>query len=204
MARLRPERCGVGLPKRRLLLASLAGLGWFRLSGSALAQSAAHPNTLRIIQEGTQTLVFQFSLNLPQVLHQLLSPAVAFAAFLQTHTAMPPDAWASALQKAQARLAANGVLTLPGGKPLRLQSWQWPTADAIAQTLRAQELLLHLPEAARPHLDPVLLQARLQTPQPITQSQLQLPAALHPIEVSIKNDTFWLTHQIPLARVNLQ
>jgi hypothetical protein len=187
-----------------LLLASLAGLGLFRLSGSALAQSAAHPNTLRIIQEGTHTLVFQFSLNLPQVLHQLLSPAVAYAAFLQTHAAMPSGPWASALQKAQARLAANGVLTLPGGKPLRLQSWQWPDADVIAQSLRAQELLLHFPEASRPHLDPVLVPARLQTLQPIYQAQLQLPAALHPIEVTVKNDKFWLTNQISLARVNLQ
>ena len=201
---MRPERCGVGLPTRRLWLASFAGLGLFRLSGPALAQSAAHPNTLSIIQEGTQTLVFQFSLNLPQVLHQLLSPAVAYAAFLQTHAAMPPSVWASALQKAQARLAANGVLTLPGEKPLRLQSWHWPDANFIAQSLKAQELLLHLPEASRRHLDPVPVQARLQTLQPIYQAQLQLPAALHPIEVTVKNDTFWLTNQISLARVNLQ
>jgi hypothetical protein len=53
-------------------------------------------------------------------------------------------------------------------------------------------------------LDPVPVQARLQTPKPIRQAQLQLPVALYPIEVTIQNDKFWLTSQIPLAMVNLE
>jgi hypothetical protein len=53
-------------------------------------------------------------------------------------------------------------------------------------------------------LDPAPVQARLQSPKPIRQAQLQLPAALYPIEVTIQNDKFWLTSQIPLALVNLQ
>jgi hypothetical protein len=33
--------------------------------------------------------------------------------------------------------------------------------------------------------------------------QLQLPPALHPIVVSLPNDKFWLTAQIPMAIVEL-
>jgi hypothetical protein len=187
-----------------LLLAAGAGLSLLGFAPAALPQNAAHPNTLTIVHEDDKNLVFQFSLNVPQVLHQLLAPATPFPAFLQAHAAMSPVTWDAVLQKAKAQLSAIGVLTLPGGKPLRLQSWQWPDSEGIAQSLKAQALMLQMPEASRPHLDPVPVLARLQTQKSIYQAQLQLPTALHPIEVSIKNDKFWLTSQIPLAMVNLQ
>ena len=199
-----PEQFGAPQQGRRLLLVTGAATALMGYGALGLAQSNAHPNTLTIVHEDEKNFVFQFSVNLPQVLHQLLSPATPFSAFLQAHAAMPLAAWAAALQKAKARLSAMGVLTLPGGKPLRLQTWQWPDQEAIAQSLKAQALLLQMEQASRPHLDPVLVLARLQTPQTIHQAQLQLLAALHPIEVTIKNDKFWLTSQIPLAMVNFQ
>lgn len=206
MGRLRlvTDRCSAHQPQRRLLLVAGAGIALLGFATAALPQNAAHPNTLTIVHEDDKNLVFQFSLNVPQVLHQLMSPAAPFTAFLQAHAAMPSAAWDAALQKAKARLSAMGVLTLPGGRQMRLQSWQWPAQDAIAQSLKAQALLLQIPETSRPHLDPVPVLARLQTQKSIHQAQLQLPTALHPIEVSIKNDKFWLTSQIPLAMVNLQ
>ena len=191
------------MSRRRLMLAAGVGLGLAAFGVLVSAQSVAHPNTLAIVPEDGKNLVFQFSLNLPQVLHQLLSPSTTFSAFLQSYAHMPPAAWAAALQKGKAKLEANWVLTLPGGRPIRLQSWQWPDPDAIAQSLKVQELMLQMAEQSRPHLDPVRVLARLQTPGPIHQAQLQLPSALYPIEVTIKTDTFWLTSQIPLARVTL-
>jgi hypothetical protein len=189
------------MPRRRLVLAAGVGLGLAAFGVLVSAQSVAHPNTLAIVPEDGNNLAFQFSLNVPQVLHQLLSPSTPFPAFLQNYAHMPPAAWAAALQKAQAKLASSGVLTLPGARPIRLQSWQWPDPDAMAQSIKAQELILQMAEQSRPHLDPVRVLAHLQTPGPIHQAQLQLPSALYPIEVSIKTDTFWLTSQIPLARV---
>ena len=187
-----------------MLLAAGAGLGITGYGNFAFGQTTAHPNALTIAREDGNMLVFQFSLNLPQVLHQLLSPATPFSAFLQNYAHMPQPAWTTALQKAKRQLSANGVLTLPGGRPVRLQSWQWPDNEAIAQSLKAQELLLPIAEASRLHLDPVPVQARLQTPKPIRQAQLQLVPALYPLEVTIQNDKFWLTTQIPLAMVNLE
>jgi len=192
------------MPQRRLMLAAGVGLGLAAFGALVSAQSVAHPNTLAIVPEDGKNLVFQFSLNVPQVLHQLLSPSTPFSAFLQNHAHMPSASWAAALQKAKAKLASSGVLSLPRGRPIRLQSWQWPDPDAITQSLKAQELMLQMAEPSRPHLDPVRVLARLQTPGPIHQAQLQLPSALYPIEVTIKNDTFWLTSQIPLAMVTLQ
>ena len=185
------------------MLAAGVGPGLAAFGALVSAQSAAHPNTLAIVPEDGNNLAFQFSLNVPQLLHQLLSPAVPFPTFLQNYAHLPPAAWAAALQKAKAKLASSGVLTLPGGRPIRLQSWQWPDPDAMAQSLKAQELILQMAEPSRPHLDPVRVLAHLQTLGPIHQAQLQLPSALYPIEVTIKTDTFWLTSQIPLARVTL-
>ena len=187
-----------------MLLAAGAGLGFTGYGNFAFGQTTAHPNALTIAREDGKVLLFQFNLNLPQVLHQLLSPATPLPAFLQSYAHMPPPAWERALQNAKRLLSASGVLTLPGGRPIRLQAWQWPDNEAIAQSLKMQEILLPIAEASRPHLDPVPVQARLQSPKPIRQAQLQLPAALYPIEVTIKNDKFWLTSQIPLAMVNLE
>ena len=201
---MRPKESGALLSRRRMLLAAGAGLGFTGYGNFAFGQTTAHPNALTIAREDGKVLLFQFNLNLPQVLHQLLSPATPLPAFLQSYAHMPPPAWERALQNAKRLLSASGVLTLPGGRPIRLQTWQWPDDAAIAQSLKAQEILLHIAEASRPHLDPVAVQARLQTPKPIGQAQLQLPVALYPIEVTIQNDKFWLTNQIPLAMVNLQ
>jgi hypothetical protein len=187
-----------------LLLAAGAGILLLSFATVARSQNAGHPNTLTIVHEDDKNLVFQFSLNLPQVLHQLLSPATPLPAFLQSYAHMPPPAWERALQNAKRLLSASGVLTVPGGRPIRLQAWQWPDDAAIAQSLKMQEILLPMAEASRPHLDPVPVQARLQSPKPIRQAQLQLPVALYPIEVTIQNDKFWLTSQIPLAMVNLE
>jgi len=187
-----------------MLLAAGAGLGLMGYGNFAFGQSTAHPNALTITRDDGNVLLFQFSLNLPQVLHQLLSPATPLSAFLQNYAHMPPPAWERALQNAKRLLSASGILTLPGGRPIRLQAWQWPDDATIAQTLKAQEILLPIAEASRLHLDPMPVQARLQTSKPIRQAQLQLPAAFYPIEVTIKNDKFWLTTQIPLAMVNLE
>jgi len=204
VGRLRPNESGAFLWRRRKLLAAGAGLGLMGYGNFAFGQSTAHPNALSIARDEGNILLFQFSLNLPQVLHQLLSPAMPLSAFLQNHAHMPPPAWERTLQNAKRLLSDSGILTLPGGRPIRLQAWQWPDDTAIAQSLKAQEILLPIAEASRLHLDPVPVQARLQTSKPIRQAQLQLPKALYPIEVTIKNDKFWLTTQIPLAMVNLE
>ena len=201
---MRPNESGALLLRRRLLLAAGAGLALTGYGNFAFGQSTAHPNALTIARDDGNVLVFQFSLNLPQMLHQLLSPATTFPTFLQNHAHMPLPAWERALQNAKRLLAASGVLTVPGGRPIRLQAWQWPDSEAIAQSLKAQEILLPIAQTSSLHLDPVPVQARLQSPKPIRQAQLQLPVALYPIEVTIQSDKFWLTSQIPLAMVNFQ
>jgi hypothetical protein len=186
------------------LLAAAAGSCLLGPTSFGWAQSAPHPNALDIVKLDGKNWTFQFSLNLPQLLHQALSPQSPLAAFLKTLGDMPKPAFAKEMQKVKAKLSGFAVATLPGGKQLRLQGWQWPDDDVIQQNLKAQFVLLGLPEQARPHLDPVAVVARLQSPQAVNHAQLQLPQATYPIGVSIKNDRFWLTHQIPLAIVNLE
>jgi len=43
----------------------------------------------------------------------------------------------------------------------------------------------------------------VQAKTPISRVQLQLPPALYPVVVSLPNDKFWLTEQIPMAIVEL-
>ena len=67
----------------------------------------------------------------------------------------------------------------------------------------ASLMLLNMPPSAASHLDPVRVLAQAQAKTPISRVQLQLPPALHPIVVSLPNDKFWLTEQIPMAIIEL-
>ena len=199
-----PDALSVDHSRRRLLLAAASISCWMASTSFGWAQSVPHPNTLDIVKLDAKNWTFQFSLNLPQLLHRVLSPQSPLAAFLKTVGDLPKPAFAKEMQKVKAKLSGFAVVTLPGGKQLRLQDWQWPDDDVVQQHLKAQAVLLSLPEQARPHLDPVAVVARLQSPQAVNHAQLQLPPATYPIWVSIQNDRFWLTNQIPLATVNLE
>lgn len=193
------------LYKAAALLA--AALLYFQLH-PALAQPQpqplAHYNAVELARESATSVQFAFDLNLPQALHQVLAPQLAYPAFLQRYADLPDPALDKELAKASAALSAKAYLTLPSGAKVNIKQWQFPDKQALRDFFKASLMLLNMPPSAASHLDPVRVLAQAQAKTPISRVQLQLPPALHPIVVSLPNDKFWLTEQIPMAIIELQ
>ncbi|MEI7515716.1 MAG: hypothetical protein WCK81_10010 [Betaproteobacteria bacterium] len=163
----------------------------------------AHYNAVELKRESATSVLLAFSLNLPQVLHQLLAPHLMYPAFLQSYADLPDPALDKELAKASAALTAKAYFTLPSGAKANINRWQLPDKQALRDSFKASLLLLNMPPSASSHLDPVRVLAQVQAKTPINRTQLQLPAALYPIVVRLPQDKFWLTEQIPMAIVEL-
>ena len=185
-----------------LLAATLVSL----CSTLALAQPqpAAHFNAVELKRESPTSVQFAFALNLPQVLHQVLAPQLAYPAFLQSYADLPDPALDKEIAKAVASLSAKAYFTLPSGAKANIKLWQLPDKQALRDAFKASLMLLNMPPGPASHLDPVRVLARVQAKTPISRAQLQLPPALYPIVVSLPHDKFWLTEQIPMAIVELE
>ncbi len=170
---------------------------------SAHAPIAAHHNAVELKRESATSVQFAFVLNLPQVLHALLAPRLAYPDFLQSYANLSDPALDKEMAKAGAALSAKAHFTLPSGAKAHLQHWQWPEKQAVRESLKVSLMRLNMPPTATSHPDPVPVWARAQAKTPISWAQLRLPPALFPIAVSLPNDKFWLTEQIPMALVEL-
>ena len=169
----------------------------------APAQPLAHYNAAELRRESATSVGFIFALNLPQVLHQVLAPQQAYPVFLQSYADLPDPAFDKEIAKAAAALSAKAYFTLPSGAKAHIKHWQLPDRQALRDSFVASLLLLNMPPSAASHLDPVRVLAQVQAKTPISRVQLQLPPALYPIVVSLPNDKFWLTEQIPMAIIEL-
>ena len=183
--------------------AILAVAGFTLQAQVSQAQAVAHNNAVELKREAPHKLSFAFALNLPQVLHLLLAPQLPYPAFLQSYADLPDPALERAMAQAVARLSAKAYVTLPSGAKANLKQWQLPDKQVLRESFKIDLLLLKMPAGAAAHQDPVRVLAQVQTPTPLSRMQLQLPPALHPILVTLSNDKFWLTDQIPMAMVEL-
>jgi hypothetical protein len=197
----------------RCKAAAMLAAAWFTLLSNPLgaqaqaqvvAEAVAHYNAVELKRESAMRVNFAFALNLPEVLHQLLAPQMAYPAFLQNYADLPDPALDKEVAKAAAALSAKAYFTLPSGAKAQLTQWQLPGKQALRDSFKTSLLLLSMPPSAASHLDPVRVLAQVQAKTPISRVQLQLPPALYPIVVSLKNDKFWLTAQIPMAMVELE
>lgn len=168
------------------------------------AQAPAHPNAVELKRESASSVSFTFALNLPQVLHQVLAPQVAYGSFLQSYADLPDSAFDKEIAKAVKGLGAKAYFTLPSGAKVNIEKWQLPDTQLLRESFKVSLRLLNMPPSTGSHLDPVSVRAQAQAKTPISKVlQLQLPTALHPILVSLSNDKFWLTEHIPIAIVQL-
>ena len=163
-----------------------------------------HFNQVEVKRENKEKLIFVFSLNLPQALHQLLAPQLPFADFLTKYAELPELDFQNALKSATSQLSGNSFLMVSSGAKVILKNWQLPSTNALRELFKANLFLLQLPPGPQSHLPPAVVQAEVQTKTAINRAQLQLPKALHPIFVKVQQDQFWLTDQIPMAVVNLE
>jgi hypothetical protein len=185
----------------RRTAALLACASFFLYVHTASAQ--AHFNGLELKRESASKVNFTFALNLPQVLHQVMAPELPYPSFLQSHADLPEFVLEKKIAKAMIDLSNKAYLTMPSGTKAHVKKWQLPDTQALRESFKASLLLLNMPPSSTSHLDPMLVRAQAEAKTPITRVQLQLPTALHPILVSLSNDTFWLTEHIPMAIVEL-
>ena len=162
-----------------------------------------HFNQVEVRRENKEKLIFVFSLNLPQALHQLWAPQLPFAEFLTKYAELPELDFQNALKSATSQLSGSSFLIVSSGAKVNFKNWQLPSNNALRESFRANLFLLQLPPGPQSHLPPAVVQAEVQTKTAINRAQLQLHKALHPIFVKVQQDQFWLTNQIPMAVVNL-
>ena len=174
------------------------------LMGMVRAEGGAHINQVDVRQETSKSLVLSFYLNVPELLHQLLAPQLPLSTFLKNHSELPVAEVQANLLKASSSLSRQSFLTLPSGAKAHVDNWQWPEARSLQDSFRATLIFLNMPQANRPHLDPVLVKAELRSKVAISQVKLQLSSLLYPIGVDVQGDKFWLTEQIPVAVVMLR
>ena len=163
-----------------------------------------HFNQVEVRRENKEKIIFVFSLNLPQALHQLLAPQSPFAEFLTKYAELPELDFQNALKSATSQLAGSSFFVVSSGAKVNFKNWQLPSTNALRESFKANLFLLQLPPGPQSHLPPAVVQAEVQTKTAINRAQLQLPKALHPIFVKVQQDQFWLTDQIPMAVVNLE
>jgi hypothetical protein len=169
------------------------------------AQAAdVHYNQMHIQREGLQKFAFSLSLNLTQVLHQVLAPQSSLADFLKTYSDAPDKVLQTALAKAGTELGQKSFMVLPTGAKVGIRDWQFPPLAALRESLKAHAFLLEIPSTTPAHVPPMLVQALGQSKTPVGRAQLQVHKVLHPLWVVQPHDQLWLTEQMPLAIVNFE
>lgn len=196
--------CGLMLHLLNRGAASIAAALCFSFANISSAQVPAHYNAVQLKRESASSVNFTFALNLPQVLHQLLAPQLAFPVFLQNYADLPDPAFDKEIVKAVTALSSTAYFILPSGVKVNIKKWQLPDSQLLRQSFKVSLLLLNMPPSPASHLDPVNVLAQAQAKTLISRLvQLHLPTTLHPIIVNLPNDKFWLTEQIPMAIVEL-
>jgi hypothetical protein len=163
-----------------------------------------HYNQMDIKRDGREKLVLSMSLNLSQVLHQVLAPQTPLVDFLKSHSELSDKALQTAIDKAGAQLGDKSFMLLPSGRKVSIRQWQLPTVQALRETLKAHLFLIEMSTNTPVHVPPMRVQALVHSPSPWSRAQLQVHKALHPLWVIHQQDQFWLTEQIPLAIVNFE
>ena len=163
-----------------------------------------HFNQMHIQREGGNTFVFSLSLNLTQVLHQVLAPQTPLRDFLQTFAQMPDKELQTAIAKAATQLGDKSFMVLPLGGKVSVRAWALPPLPVLREAFKSHAFLLDMPANTPVHVPPMWVKAQGQAKAPVERAQLHVHNALHPLWVVLPQDQFWLTDQIPLAIVNFE
>lgn len=170
----------------------------------AMATDGPHNNAAEARKTNQNRITFQFYLNLPQALHQLMAPQLPFAMFLKIFTSLPEIEFQKNLTKAMVKLTENAFFILPSGVRVNLVNWQLPDARDLKRSFDISLLLLNLPPDKQSHLDPIIVRAESKSAIPQGKVHIQLPDVFYPISVNIEADKFWLSKQSPQGMVNIQ
>jgi hypothetical protein len=172
--------------------------------GSSFALEKAHYNSAELRREGDRKIAVTLYLNLPRVMHQLVSPKQPLKVFLKNYSDLPDKQLEQEMANVVSILTANSNLTLTTGSKVNFKNWQLPDIQALRESFKLSLMLIDLPPniQAQFHLDPVKVSSEVQSASALNTVQLKLPSAFFPILIRNQNDNFWLTDQIPTAIIS--
>ena len=130
---------------------------------AAQAQDLAHLNRVEIKREANSAISFNFTLNLPNLLHRMLAPQSSYSAFLNAQVELSDQAFDRQIAQVSARLSDRAFMVLPSGAKLQLKQWQLPDQKSLRDALVSSLILLNLPQKTNAHVDPMNVTSTVQT-----------------------------------------
>jgi hypothetical protein len=185
-------------PMTRALLR--AALLWM-LCAPAFAHELQANRVTLVLRENNH-LSLTFFVGYVDALHRALAPQRSLQDFVLVHAAMPPQAFAKELLRAQETFRAGTRITSAGGTPLAIDNWIWP--DPARTQAALQELAMRAVVAPQEHAHeaPVEIRAEATSPADISSVEIRLPESFQPVlVVSYRPTQAWSERGKPAPRV---
>ena len=161
-----------------------------------------HYNQVEIKYSSSHSIEFNFLISPTPFFHSLIAPKLPLPNFIKTYANKSPAELQKELDSVAKKLEFESFLTFPWGEKVNLKDWKLPNGEQFQYMLKQNTLILDLPANFEAHLDPIKIEAKINSKNSIQRVQLQLQPNFYPIFVSHKDDKFWLTNQIPFSVID--
>jgi hypothetical protein len=163
-----------------------------------------HYNQVIITRTSSHTVNFEFSLNLVLTLKRLLVPEATIDSFLKQYTNMSAEQFKNNIQPAINQLQLNCIVYTPQGSIYKLTNWKIPNPEKLQSLMNDEIIIRQVPPEFQAHLDPIMINAELQSSESIARITLQMKPSLMPLWViNTEGDKFWMTDKIPVAVIKI-
>ena len=161
-----------------------------------------HINQAVIIKSGPNSIDLSFLISPTPFFHGLIAPKLSLANFIKTYAEKSPVELQKELDSVSKKLEAGSYLTFPWGDKANFKDWKLPSGEQLQYMLKQNILILDLPANFEAHLDPIKVEAKVNSKNPIQRVQIQFEPNFYPIFVTHRDDKFWLTNQIPISVID--
>jgi hypothetical protein len=161
-----------------------------------------HINQVVIKKPTSNSIDLSFLISPTPFFHGLIAPKLPLATFIKTYAEKSPAELQKELDSVAKKLEAGSFLTFPWGDKANVKEWKLPSGEQFQYMLKQNILILDLPANFEAHLDPIKVEAKVNSKSPIQRVQIQLEPNFYPIFVTHREDKFWLTNQIPMSVID--
>jgi hypothetical protein len=161
-----------------------------------------HINQVVLKKSTSNSIDFSFLISPTPFFHGLIAPKLSLANFIKTYAEKSPLELQKDLDLISKKLEAGSFLTFHWGDKAILKDWKLPSGEQFQYMLKQNILILDLPANFEAHLEPIKVEAKVNSKSPIQRVQIQLEPNFYPIFVTHRDDKFWLTNQIPVSIID--
>ena len=188
--------------KLRVLGAFFVLLTLFISYGLPCQAADVHINQVGIKKATPNSIDLSFLISPTPFFHGLIAPKLSLANFVKTYAEKSPVELQKELDSVSKKLEAGSFFTFPWGDKANLKDWKLPSGEQFQYMLKQNILILDLPANFEAHLDPIKVEAKVNSKNPIQRVQIQFEPNFYPIFVTHRDDKFWLTNQIPISVID--